>query len=637
VKAAFAILACSFLLARSALAVNGEILRQKLDADGNGFIVVRVWGSPAEMGYAQGYLLSPQIESYVEQFKTYLGPLYPALEASVSSTLFPPAEVEEEIAGIVAGLKAVTPASPVDAGDLKVLNTVSDWGYTFGMACRSHSCWGTFVASPVRTLSSRRLDFPDLPVEAIHHVLCVRIPSDRKQPRWVNLAFPGYVTAITAANEFGTLCSLHDYGTWGTPPSESNVITRSAAARFALARELPADPSLHLEEVFSALQPYRPYVNSFVNYYVPDGRGGVFTCLTGAGFQKKRTPQSDYFNGEVLITTNSESDGHSTPPGGEEIAAYYGAGGPKSLEDHWESIRSHGYLDGFHQLSLAFRGKNDLTVRFEGRLKGGVYTETVEEEWSDLLRGFSPGIPSARTDYDGDGSSDLAVFRPGRGLWAVRGITRFFFGTYGDDPAPADFDGDGSGDPAVFRGEGGLWAARGVTRFHFGTGGDLPLPADYDGDGTGEAMIFRPGSAYWAAPEITRTYFGQTGDDPAPADFDGDGAKEIAVFRGSSGLWSVKDFTSFYLGASSDLPVPGDWDGDATSEAAIFRPSDSLWAIRSGGRFYFGGTGYSPTIADLNGDGLEEAAVFRDDEGSWSVRAFTRCYFGAEGDLPVTR
>ncbi len=32
-------------------------------------------------------------------------------------------------------------------------------------------------------------------------------------------------------------------------------------------------------------------------------------------------------------------------------------------------------------------------------------------------------------DYDGDGISDIAIFRPNSGLWAVRGLGRVYFGT----------------------------------------------------------------------------------------------------------------------------------------------------------------------------------------------------------------
>lgn len=68
-----------------------------------------------------------------------------------------PSDATEEMNGIVAGVKAKTPASTVDAGDLKVLNTYGDWGYTRG--CRSHSCWGSYVSTPVKTLSTRRTDY----------------------------------------------------------------------------------------------------------------------------------------------------------------------------------------------------------------------------------------------------------------------------------------------------------------------------------------------------------------------------------------------------------------------------------------------------------------------------------------------
>jgi hypothetical protein len=59
-------------------------------------------------------------------------------------------------------------------------------------------------------------------------------------------------------------------------------------------------------------------------------------------------------------------------------------------------------------------------------------------------------------DYDGDGRTDLPVFRPSTGTWfivnssTVRG-RHSRGGTARDVPVPGDYDGDGRTDLAVFR------------------------------------------------------------------------------------------------------------------------------------------------------------------------------------------
>ncbi len=78
----------------------------------------------------------------------------------------------------------------------------------------------------------------------------------------------------------------------------------------------------------------------------------------------------------------------------------------------------------------------------------------------------------------------------------------------------ADFNGDGKDDIAIFRESVGLWAVRGVTRAYFGRKLDIPVPGDYGGGAAAEIALFRPGSGLWAVKGVTRAYFGSTGDIP---------------------------------------------------------------------------------------------------------------------------
>ncbi|MFH1038722.1 MAG: C25 family cysteine peptidase [PVC group bacterium] len=205
----------------------------------------------------------------------------------------------------------------------------------------------------------------------------------------------------------------------------------------------------------------------------------------------------------------------------------------------------------------------------------------------------SPSLQAA-FDYNGDGISDIAIFRTGNGLWAIRSVTRVYFGGEEDLPVPGDYAGDGITAIAIFRPDAGLWAIRGGERAYFGRVGDTPVPSDYDGDGTDEIAVFRKENGLWAIRNGQRVYFGRDRDTPVPADFDGDGADEIAVFREESGLWAIRGGERVYFGADGDWPVPGQYSGTGRALPAIFRGEAGLWAARSVFRVYFGNPGDLP-------------------------------------------
>ncbi len=241
------------------------------------------------------------------------------------------------------------------------------------------------------------------------------------------------------------------------------------------------------------------------------------------------------------------------------------------------------------------------------------------------------------TDFNGDGTSDIAIFRANTGLWAVRNLTRLYFGASTDQAVPADFDGNGTTEVAIFRGSSGLWAVRSLTRVYFGNVSDLPRPGDYNGDGSDDFGLFRGDSGLWAIRDLTRLYFGESGDVPAPGYYDGSGTMDPAIFRDSTGLWAIRGISRIYFGQTADTARPGDYEGDGQWGPAIFRPLTGLWAVRGLTRVYFGSSVDQPRPADYTGDAGDDIGIFRASSGLWAVRGVTRVYFGASGDDAVTR
>ena len=142
-----------------------------------------------------------------------------------------------------------------------------------------------------------------------------------------------------------------------------------------------------------------------------------------------------------------------------------------------------------------------------------------------------------------------------------------------------DFDGDGKSDPAIFRPSTDLWVinfSRGgkfLTNFGDPKQGDIPAPGDYDGDGKTDLAVFRPSTARGSSspPPAVRRSTGSSATRPRATSRCRATTRATAsrprplpaqhrtwIIRMADGSTVTKQFGD---PAHNDLPVPGDYEG----------------------------------------------------------------------------
>lgn len=275
-------------------------------------------------------------------------------------------------------------------------------------------------------------------------------------------------------------------------------------------------------------------------------------------------------------------------PGGTFTSHYY----PKKLTSSFPSIYLH--FEDFN-----YDGKADLFDDHQD-----IYN-SFGEEVVVVRSGVCDATGQTRAmNFNSDPIPDIVTWngatgqwKSGNGNWNPTGTTPTQTSTWGaaslgDTPAPGDFDGDGVTDLSVYRNSEGNWyvflsATSAWSVFHFGLPGDIPIPNDFNGGGKTDYTVFRPSDGNWyvwysETQSFAAAHFGASGDRPVPADFDGDTLPDIAIFRPSTGDWYIRQSTDqqtviFHWGATGDIPLPADYDGDSKADYAVYR--SGLWYI----------------------------------------------------------
>jgi FG-GAP repeat len=257
---------------------------------------------------------------------------------------------------------------------------------------------------------------------------------------------------------------------------------------------------------------------------------------------------------------------------------------------------------------------------------------------SNQVRSVGSGTNRATaSDYNGDGKSDLTVWRASENKWWVKGISSPVWGTVGDIPVPGDYNGDGKTDYAVWRPSDGKWYIKDIAIVQWGTAGDIPVPGDYNGDGKTDYAVWRPSEGKWYVYGQSTTVWGVNGDFPVAGDYNGDGKTDLAVWRPGDGKWYIKDVSQNAWGVAGDIPVQGDYNGDGKTDLAVYRPWENMWYVMGVGNTRYGAAGDMPIAGnDLNGDRKADYLVFRPSKGTWHSPVIADTAWGTKGDVPIS-
>lgn len=391
------------LLLNSLAFADKPIVNGKIERIGP-FRVVRVWGTPKEMGFAHGYLLGKDIISEMNaDYAQTSEDDRRARDAGMQSllpTIRVPDRLKEEVQGIYEGLVAAHGGKAPEIASLKrpftvddlILTNAGDMLRAFG--CSGFTVWGD-RAGDLGVITTRNFDYSLFtPTTLDTQFILVRQPKDAKQVALIT--WPGFIGAVTAINEHGVCAFMHD----GTGPHINNPKGKYTPVALAmtelLERVTPDNAHADFETGLKTVTPYPfSYMLRVVSPRVP-GKVEIperVFHIDAQGLGENPPGKS------TCITTNHyiTKDGKPVPEANKWTLTRYKkleeqSAGPVTVDSAWkalESVAGEAGRDGTLYSLVVFPEKRSLELAFaslvNGNIKAAPRNEKVKISFDELF------------------------------------------------------------------------------------------------------------------------------------------------------------------------------------------------------------------------------------------------------------
>lgn len=207
------LIALAVLIFNTSKAQNGEVISEE-----NGVTVLKVWGTHAERGYAQGYFLAEQIGdlwgNYL-RYNHYLNNYAQAKSILTTAGNFNiPQEYITEAQYVMQGVAdAGVDVTGLDEWDLLLMSSFLDIDGILGGSknsdgpgCSTLISWGDATTGSSlngKSIATRHTDWGAYTGIIGNDVIVIHIPSETDEQPWVNVGYAGIIAPLSGMNQGG--------------------------------------------------------------------------------------------------------------------------------------------------------------------------------------------------------------------------------------------------------------------------------------------------------------------------------------------------------------------------------------------------------------------------------------------------